>query len=65
MSWTFSVWLGGINVMYLTPEGIEAKKQYVTDFLTCIKTKDAGLFAILTIPFCKPQKICSALAIWQ
>ena len=37
----------GINVMYLTPEGIAAKKQYVVDFLTYIKTKDAGLLDVL------------------
>jgi len=34
---------GGINVMYLTPEGIAAKTQYVVDFLTHIKTRDKSL----------------------
>jgi len=37
----------GINVMYLTPEGIAAKKQYVVDFLTQIKRKDEGLLDVL------------------
>lgn len=33
----------GINVMYLTPEGIAAKTQYVIDFLAYIKTRDSSL----------------------
>ncbi|MHC4170022.1 MAG: glycoside hydrolase 5 family protein [Planctomycetota bacterium] len=37
----------GINVMYLTPEGIAAKRQYVVDFLTYVKTKDEGLLDVL------------------
>lgn len=37
----------GINVMYLTSEGIEAKKRYVIDFLAYIKTKDERLLNVL------------------
>jgi hypothetical protein len=38
---------GGINVMYLTPEGIEAKTKYVVDFFTYIKTRDESLLHVL------------------
>lgn len=38
---------GGINVMYLTQEGIAAKTRYVLDFLTYIKTRDSSLLNVL------------------
>ncbi|MHC4629444.1 MAG: glycoside hydrolase 5 family protein [Planctomycetota bacterium] len=37
----------GNNVMYLTPEGIAAKKTYVVDFLTYVERKAEGLLDVL------------------
>jgi len=37
----------GVNVMYLTPEGIAAKKQYAVDFLTYVERQAEGLLDVL------------------